>query len=80
MFGCDYGNKNDTQIRHEIIQKHRELLSKISRSGTVSLLCDEPKRFFLLEACDGYYYYDLNKADCLELSEIFREIAEEIED
>ena len=63
------------QLRHPIIQKHKELLERLSDARVICVLHTEPNEFALLECCDGYYSYDLKQKDCLELSEIFKEIA-----
>lgn len=65
----------DKQLRHPIIQKHKELLEKMSDERIFCVLHNEPNEFSLLECCDGYYSYDLKQEDCLELSEMFKEIA-----
>lgn len=32
----------------------------------------------IFEGCDGYFYHELSKEECMELSNIFKELAEEI--
>ncbi len=66
------------QLRHPIIQKHKELLERLSDARVVCVLCDEPNEFSLLECCDGYYSYNISQKECLELSEIFQEISKAI--
>jgi hypothetical protein len=36
--------------------------------------------YYLLECCDEYFGHDLTKEECIELSELFREIAEAIDE
>lgn len=64
------------QLRHPIIQKHKELLERLSDARVICVLCDELDEFFLLECCDGCYSYDLKREECLEVAEMFREIAD----
>lgn len=79
MLGYHYDDSRDTQIRNPIIQKHKKMLSRIANAGVFALLYNTPNNFFLLECCDGYYAFDLNREDCLELSEMFKELAEAIQ-
>lgn len=79
MLGYEYDNQEDKQITNHIIRRHKKILYKIANSGVMALLCNEPNDFLLLECCDGYYGYHLDKEDCLELSEMFREIADVID-
>lgn len=64
------------QLRHPIIQKHKELLEKMSDERIFCVLNNEPNEFVLLECCDGCFGYEVEREDCLELAEMFREIAE----
>lgn len=63
------------QLRHSIIQKHKELLERLSDARVICVLHTEPNEFTLLECCDGYYSYDLKREECLELAKMFKEIA-----
>lgn len=67
------------QVKHPIIQKHRDLLELLADERIFCVMHDETNHFFLLECCDGYYAFDLNREDCLELSEMFKELAEAIQ-
>ena len=69
----------DEQVKHPIIQKHRDLLELLADERIFCVMYDETNHFFLLECCDEYYAYDLNQEDCLELSEMFKELAEAIQ-
>lgn len=70
---------DDKQLRHPIIQKHKELLQKLSDERVFSVFTREDNGFQLIECCDLWFGYDLNVKDCKELSKLFNEIAEEIE-
>ncbi len=63
------------------LQKHSKLLHKLSYDDRVFDVgyYPEDKTYSIIECCDDYFYHDLTKADCLELSELFKDIADEME-
>lgn len=66
------------EIEHPILQKHRYLLWKLANDSRVMCVCSEEdnKGFYLRECCDEYFTHDLTKEECLELSELFKELAD----
>lgn len=74
----EYNDNHSEQTRHPIIQKHKELLQRIADRRIVGIVYSDGE-FGMLECCDGYFYYGLTKPECLELSELFKEMAEEYE-
>lgn len=67
----------DEQLQHYVIQKYRKLLERISDNRVFAVMTGENEKFFLIECCDKYFGYDLTKKECIELSELFRELADE---
>lgn len=59
---------------HPILQKHTELLRRLN-DDRVMCVCYGNKEFYIEEQCDEWYSHTLTKAECIELSELFREIA-----
>ena len=70
--------EKDIQLMHPIIQRHKDLLKRMSDQRVMALMFEEPDDFFLLECCDEYFNHTLTRNECLELSELFIEIANEI--
>ena len=68
------------EIDNPILQKHRELLRKLAIDSRVICVCSEENNngFYLRECCDEYFTHELTKAECLELSELFNELADTI--
>ena len=66
---------------HPVLQKHIELLQKLN-DDRVMCVCykenKEGKEFYIEEQCDSWFSYTLTNKECIELSELFREIAESI--
>ena len=75
--------KSDFEIatRHPVLQKHIELLQELN-NDRIMCVCyqenKEGKEFYIEEQCDGWFRHTLTKSECIELSEVFREIAESI--
>lgn len=67
----------DKLVQHEIIQRHRKTLEKITDERIFTLI-EIRGEFVLCEECDGYFCYGLTKEDCEDLSELFSEIANEL--
>ena len=68
------------EIDNPILQKHRELLRKLAIDSRVICVCSEENNngFYLRECCDEYFTHNLTKVECLELSELFNELADTI--
>lgn len=67
--------------KHPVLQKHVDLLDNLNYDN-VMCVCykenEDGKEFYIEEQCDEYYIHTLTKEECLELSEMFKEIAEAI--
>ena len=70
--------EEDIQLMHPIIQRHKDLLKRISDERVMTIMFEKPDKFFLVECCDEYFSHTLTRNECLELSELFKEIANEI--
>ena len=68
------------EIDNPVLQKHRELLRKLAIDSRVVCVCSEENNngFYLRECCDEYFTHNLTKVECLELSELFNELADTI--
>lgn len=64
----------------ETLQKYRELLRTLS-DDRIMCVCnkEDGSGYYIMECCDECFCHDLTKKECLELSELFREIAKSIE-
>ena len=73
MFDSDF----EKYIDDEILQKHKDLLKKLSLESKVMCICKdkENNEYYIVECCDNWYSHTLTKNECIELSELFREIA-----
>ena len=60
-------------------EKYKNLLEKINSERVFSIQ-NKNDEFWLVEECDEYFFYELTKQDCLELSELFAEIAKLIKE
>lgn len=75
-----YPEDFEDMTHHPLLQKHIELLKELSDDGIMCVGFDEEgNKFYLVECCDVWFYHNLTKENCLGLSELFKEIAEEIE-
>ncbi len=73
----EYGNNK--QLQHPIIQQHKTLLKRLSDDERVMGIYYE-NGFYITECCDEWFDYKLTKEECLELSDLFREIADIIQE
>lgn len=63
----------------EALQKHKDLLKMLSDDRVLCIGYEEDgSGYYIMECCDEWYYHDLTKEECLELSELFKEIANSI--
>lgn len=68
------------ETNHPVLQKHIDILSKIDDDRVMCVCYNKEKNeFSITECCDEWFTYRLTKEDCIELSELFREIAEAID-
>lgn len=63
---------------NKILLKHIDILKSLSNDRIMCVGYEQNGDFYLMECCDEYFYHDLTKKECLELSELFKEIAEAI--
>lgn len=63
---------------NKILQKHEILLRALSNDRIMCVGYEQDGIFYIQECCDDWYYHNLTKEECMELSEMFREIAEAI--
>lgn len=68
----------DKVINNPILCKHRDLLKTLSDNRIMCVGYHQTGGFYLIECCDEWFEHHLTKEECLELSEMFREIAERI--
>lgn len=59
----------------DLLQKHKNLLKILSDDRAMCVGYTEDGSYYILECCDEYYSHDLTKEECIELSELFKEIA-----
>lgn len=73
MFYRDF----ESCVADEILQRHKELLKKLSLDSNVMCVCKSSKNneYYIEECCDNWFYHVLTKNECIELSELFKEIA-----
>lgn len=63
-------------IKHPVLQKHRDLLWKLTTDRIMCVCLQDKSNVYLMECCDEYFTHDLTKAECLELSELFKELCD----
>lgn len=77
MYNTDF----QASTRHPVLIKHTKLLEKLNDEHVMCVCYNrDDKSFYLLECCDDWYNIEINKSDCLELSQMFKEIAESMGD
>ena len=70
---------NECINNNKILLKHKNLLKTLSDDKVMIVCYDDKHGYYIEECCDEWYYHELTKEECLELSELFKEIAEVIE-
>lgn len=65
---------NDNQI----LLTHYDLIKALYDDRSVAITYRNDGSYCLYEACDEYFCHILTKEECIELSELFKEIAEMI--
>ena len=61
-----------------VVKRHGELLKLLADKERTFAIVWYDDRIMLMECCDDCFGHDLTKKECLELSDIFRELADEI--
>lgn len=74
-----YRSDFNLATKHPILEKHIDLLDKLN-DDRVMCVCyrESNKHFYIEEQCDEWFAHTLTKDECIELSELFREIADSI--
>ena len=63
--------------KHPILEKHIDLLDRLNYDRVMCVCYQESnKEFYIEEQCDEWFSHTLTKDECIELSELFREIAD----
>lgn len=66
----------ENHVNHPVLLKHRNVLEKLNDCRVACICYDKEKNIFsIMECCDEWFYLDLTKNDCIELSELFKDIA-----
>ena len=65
--------------KNVILEKHKSLLKVLSDDKIMMICYDKDGSYYMMECCDEWYYHNLSKEECIELSELFKEIAEVID-
>lgn len=69
--------KNGGYLDNPILEKHINLLEKLSVDSRVLIVGKrDDNGFFISECCDGWHSHKLTKDECIELSEMFKELAD----
>lgn len=63
---------------NRILKKHKKILECLLNERVFSIEFFEDGNICIFEGCDGYFHHELSKEECMELSNIFKELAEEI--
>lgn len=70
---------NECINNNKILLKHRNLLETLSDDRVMIVCHDDNEGYYIEECCDEWFCHTLTKEECIELSELFKEIAEAIE-
>lgn len=73
------GWEDNECYHHSILEKHRSLLEKMIEDRIFSIGFYDGK-FLISEECDEYYSHALTKKEAHEISELFRELENSIEE
>lgn len=78
MFESDF---NYITSNSPVLQSHKKLLKTLSDDRVMCVGYEESGNgYYIMECCDEWYDHRLTKEECLELSEMFKEIADDIKD
>ena len=64
---------------NKILLNHYDLLETLAYDDSVVCVGYKNGKYYLFECCDEYFGHKLTKKECIELSEMFKEIAEDID-
>lgn len=73
-----YGDVDVYINGNKTLQKHRDLLKTLCSDRVMCVGYEDDDTFFMQECCDEWYYHNLTREECIELSELFKELAQEI--
>ena len=74
MFESDF---YDELRNDDILLKHKSLLKKLAVDDrTVVVGKTKDGDFYLKECCDEWFGHELTKDECIELSELFKELSD----
>ena len=70
----------EESIIDDTLQKHKDLLKVLPMDSRIMCVCKDNKNneFYLEECCDNWFRHTLTKIECIELSELFKEIANKL--
>ena len=73
-----YGKSILQYVDHPVLQAHRKLLNKFIADRIFCIFYSEEEGFTIDECCDDYFTHCLTKDECIELAQLFTEIAQSI--
>lgn len=73
-----YGDVDVYINSNKTLKKHRGLLETLCNDRVMCVGYEDDDTFFIQECCDEWYYHNLTREECIELSELFKELAQEI--
>lgn len=73
-----YSRDFDLTTKHPILQKHINLLRRLNDDRVMCVCYSESDGFYIEEQCDEWFSHTLTREECIELSELFKEIYENI--
>ena len=73
------GASYDGYVQHPVLAKHYDLIEDIAHDRIFGVFYDEENGFWIEECCDNYFTHTLTKKECVELSEMFKEISEALD-
>ena len=73
-----YGDVDVYINSNKTLKKHRNLLQTLCKDRIMCVGYEDDDTFFIQECCDEWYYHNLTREECIELSELFKELAQEI--
>lgn len=72
------GASYDEYVQHPVLAKHFNLINDLACDRIFGVFYNKEDGFWIEECCDNWFIRNLTKEDCLELSELFAEIANEL--
>lgn len=60
------------------IKRHSKVLGKLEEERIISVI-RKSDGFYIFEKCDEYFCHKLTEEECMDLSELFSEMASEME-